>query len=122
MNCYSLEDIKLMSLGDELLKKMAEKYNLVFMEALSSLYIKYVSNNNDDASNFQVAAWNPLTCCYSIYPVCEIKNKEIITSNNEDTWKRAKTNEELEKYLIEFEKNYKEARLKLKIKTIEKDF
>ena len=91
------------------------------MEALSSLYIKYVSNHSD-ASNFQVAAWNPLIHCYTIYPVCEIKGKEIITSNNEYTWKRAKTNEEFEKYLIEFKKNYKEARLKLKIKTLEKDF
>lgn len=122
MNCYSLEDIRLMALGDEFLKNMAEKYNLVFMEALSSLYIKYVSNNNDDAANFQVAAWNALIHCYNIYPVCEIKDNEIITSNNEDTWKRAKTNEEFEKYLIEFKKNYKEARLKLKIKTLEKDF
>ena len=102
------------------MKKMAEKYDLIFVPSLDSLYIKYNVNDPIDYADFQVVSLR--SDYYKVYPVCEIKGNEIVTSNDERTWVEARSNSMLEKYLIEFKKNYKEALIKLKIKSIEKDF
>lgn len=119
----SLEDLKSLSTAEEFLKQMAEKYDLVYAEGLNALYIKYDTYSYKEFADYQVASWKPsVEYQYVIYPVCEIKNNEIVTSNNEITWAVAKDNETLEKYIMEFKKNYKDTQVKLKIKTIEKDF
>lgn len=107
-------------MGIRFMKKMAEKYDLIFVPSLDSLYTKYNINIPIDYADYQVVAWK--NDYYKVYPVCEIKGNEIITSNDDRTWVEARSNSMLEKYLIEFKKNYKEALMKLKIKTIEKDF
>lgn len=116
----SLEDIKQKTDAVEFMKQMAEKYDLIFVPSLESIYIKYNDNDPIDYANYQVVALRSNS--YRVYPVCEIKGNEIITSNDEKTWADVNSNSMLEKYLMEFKKNYKEAQLKLKIKTIEKDF
>lgn len=100
------------------LKQMAEKYNFVYIDSENSIYLKFEAHRNN--APYQVVAWK--NDYYKVYPVCEINGNEIVTSNDERTWVEAKSNSMLEKYLIQFKKNYKEAQLKLKIKTIEKDF
>lgn len=100
------------------LQQMAEKYNLVYVKDQNSIYLEFEPNRSN--SNYQVVALRSNS--YRVYPVCEIKGNEIITSNDEKTWADVNSNSMLEKYLMEFKKNYKDAQLKLKIKTIEKDF
>lgn len=119
----SLEDLKSLATAEEFMKQMAEKYDLKYVEGLNALYIEYDTNSYKEFSDYQVAAWKPsMAYKYVVYPVCEIKNNEIVTSNDQNTWMVAKDNATFEKYLMEFKKNYKDAQLKLKIKTIEKDF
>ena len=124
----SLEDLKQLSIAEEFMKQMADKYDLKYVEGLNSLYIEYDANQYKEFSDYQVATcqvatWKPsVEYKYVVYPVCEIKNNEIVTSNDQNTWMVAKDNATFEKYIIQFKKNYKEAQLKLKIKTIEKDF
>lgn len=119
----SLEDLKSLATAEEFMKQMADKYDLKYVEGLNALYIEYDTNSYKEFSDYQVAAWKPSTAYkYVVYPICEIKNNEIVTSNDQNTWMVAKDNATFEKYIMEFKKNYKDAQLKLKIKTIEKDF
>lgn len=103
------------------LKQMAEKYKLVYVEDQNSIYLEFVQNRSN--SNYQVAKCYPDRKMYIIFPVCVIRpDGKITTSNDEKTWVRVKTNEELEKELIKFVANYKETIVKQKIQTIDKDF
>ena len=103
------------------LQKMAEKYNLVYVEDQNSIYLEFEPNRSN--SNYQVAKWYDYERWYLLFPVCRIRvDNKITTSNEEKTWVRVKTNKEFEKELIKFVANYKETLLKQKIQTIEKDF
>ena len=103
------------------LKQMAEKYNLVYVEDQNSIYLEFEPNRSN--SNYQVAKWYDDERGYLLFPVCVIRvDNKIVTSNNQNTWVRVKTNVEFEKELIKFVANYKETMLKQKIQTIEKDF
>lgn len=102
------------------LQQMAKKYNFVYVENQNSIYLEFDPNRSN--SNYQVAKWYDDERGYLLFPVCIIRSDKIVTSNEEKTWVRVKTNKNFEKELIKFVANYKETILQLKIQTIDKDF
>ena len=102
------------------LKQMADKYNLVYVKNLDSIYLEFEPNRSN--SNYQVAKWFNDERGYLLFPKCLIRDNKIMTSSDEKTWVRVNTDKEFETELIKFIANYKETILQQKIQTIEKDF
>ena len=107
-------------MAERFLKKMAKKYNFVYVPIESSIYIDFKFGKNN--ADFQLAKWHKQRKLYTVFHKCVIFNNTIYTSANPDTWLCANTNEQLEKELIKFLSEYKELKLNMKINTIKKDF